>query len=180
MALTFAVGAEKGRKRAEAVMWRPQDVQSAVRGRSTGSANTRSDEPTSRFRSSPKNTGRHHASGGYGALLFFAVLWAVMALVWGIPVWVWVAYAGLSLWCFATYAYDKRQAQSGGWRTPESTLHTLALLGGWPGALLAQQWLRHKSSKAAFRTVFWFTVGLNMLALVWLISPLGRAYLPAM
>ncbi|MOA42630.1 hypothetical protein D3C78_1646950 [compost metagenome] len=44
------------------------------------------------------------------------------------------------------------------WRTPERTLHWLALLGGWPGAMLAQYWFRHKSTKPAFRRWFWATV----------------------
>lgn len=180
MALTFAVGSEKGKKRATAVKWRPQDVQPATRQRGSGVPPKRSAISSQRAPGSAKNTASNQATGSYGTLLLFAVLWAVLALVWGIPGWVWAAYASLSLWCFATYAYDKRQAQSGGWRTPESTLHTLALLGGWPGALLAQQWLRHKSSKASFRTVFWFTVGLNMAGLLWLLSPQGRSYLPVM
>jgi uncharacterized membrane protein YsdA (DUF1294 family) len=43
-------------------------------------------------------------------------------------------------------------------KTPESNLHLLALAGGWPGALFAQQFLRHKSAKAEFRGTFWVTV----------------------
>lgn len=53
------------------------------------------------------------------------------------------------------YAMDKSAAVGGGWRIRESRLHLLALVGGWPGALLAQQVLRHKTSKAGFRGVFW-------------------------
>ncbi len=52
-------------------------------------------------------------------------------------------------------------------------MHTLALAGGWPGALLAQQWLRHKSAKQEFRAVFWATVVLNVAGLVLLCSPWG-------
>ncbi|MFK7790401.1 MAG: DUF1294 domain-containing protein [Phycisphaeraceae bacterium] len=58
--------------------------------------------------------------------------------------------------CF--YAWDKRQARKRGWRIPEKRLHVLSLLGGWPGALLGQRWLRHKSIKSKFRVVFWLTV----------------------
>jgi uncharacterized membrane protein YsdA (DUF1294 family) len=50
----------------------------------------------------------------------------------------------------------------------------LALACGWPGALLAQQWLRHKSAKQEFRAVFWVTVVLNVAGLVAMSSPWGR------
>src|SRR5207342_554109 len=67
------------------------------------------------------------------------------------------------------YAYDKSAASRGRWRTKESTLHIVALLGGWPGALLAQDLFRHKSSKTEFQAVFWTTVVVNCGALVWLL-----------
>lgn len=78
---------------------------------------------------------------------------------------------------FLAYAADKSAARNGSWRTPESTLHLLALAGGWPGALLAQQFLRHKSAKREFRQVFWLTVALNVAAFVVLASPLARRML---
>jgi len=51
-------------------------------------------------------------------------------------------------------AFSKSAARKGAWRTQESTLHLLSLVGGWPGALVAQQKLRHKSKKQSFRFVF--------------------------
>ena len=45
---------------------------------------------------------------------------------------------------------------------PESTLHLFDLLGGWPGALIAQQQFRHKTVKASFQAGFWMTVVLNV------------------
>jgi uncharacterized membrane protein YsdA (DUF1294 family) len=90
------------------------------------------------------------------------------------PLWIAAAYAGMSLLTFVVYAIDKAAARAQRRRTPESTLHMLALAGGWPGALLAQQWLRHKSVKQPFRVVFWLTVVLNVAGLVLLCSPLGR------
>lgn len=77
--------------------------------------------------------------------------------------WIAAAYAGLSLITFVVYAIDKSAARRRGPRTPERTLHLLSLAGGWPGALLAQRWLRHKSAKASFRRVFWVTVAVNLL-----------------
>lgn len=107
----------------------------------------------------------------------FLVLYAAIAVVWHPPLWVAGAYLGLSLLTFIVYAMDKSAAKAQGWRTAESTLHLLALAGGWPGALLAQQWLRHKSSKREFRAVFWATVWLNLLGLVLLSSPWARRFL---
>ncbi|AUD59662.1 MULTISPECIES: DUF1294 domain-containing protein [Shewanella] len=74
-------------------------------------------------------------------------------------------YLTLSLLTFIAYAIDKSAAKRGKWRTKESTLHLLALMGGWPGALFAQNVLRHKSVKASFRNVFWLTVVANLAVL---------------
>lgn len=60
------------------------------------------------------------------------------------------------------YAWDKRQAKLSAHkkvnRTPERMLQLLSLLGGWPGALIAQQWLRHKSQKRRFIVVLWLCI----------------------
>jgi len=87
------------------------------------------------------------------------------------------AYALLSMITFIAYAIDKAAAQAGRWRTAESSLHMLALLGGWPGALLAQQTLRHKSKKGSFRVVLWATVILNCVGLAWLHTSAGHDFL---
>lgn len=76
-------------------------------------------------------------------------------------------YLTLSLLSFIAYAIDKSAAKQGKWRTKESTLHLLALMGGWPGALFAQNVLRHKSVKASFRNVFWLTVIANLAVLAY-------------
>ncbi len=74
-------------------------------------------------------------------------------------------YAVASVLAFVMYLWDKTSAESGRWRTPENTLHLFALIGGWPGALLAQRKYRHKTRKVSFRRVFWMTVALNCAAL---------------
>lgn len=56
------------------------------------------------------------------------------------------------------YMFDKNSARSNAQRTPENTLHIFSLLGGWPGALLAQRMFRHKSSKRSFQNAYWVTV----------------------
>ncbi|MCM0084364.1 DUF1294 domain-containing protein [Geomonas sp. Red32] len=75
-------------------------------------------------------------------------------------------YAAASLLTFLLYAADKTAARNGAWRIPELTLHTASLLGGWPGGLLAQRLLRHKSSKRSFQLVFWLTVAANTLTAI--------------
>lgn len=70
-----------------------------------------------------------------------------------------------SVVCFIAYALDKSAARRGQRRTPERSLLLLGLCGGWPGALLAQRWLRHKSSKTSFQLKFWLTVAINLAAL---------------
>lgn len=102
---------------------------------------------------------------------------ALSILFWKVPGQVAGAHLLLSLACFVVYWRDKRAAERAGRRTPEKTLHILALIGGWPGALLAQQLLRHKSLKAEFRSAFWATVLFNVAGFIWLASPSGRAVL---
>ncbi|MES2791386.1 MAG: DUF1294 domain-containing protein [Planctomycetota bacterium] len=70
--------------------------------------------------------------------------------------------AVMSLICFITYGFDKRRAVRGGRRVPERTLHIMALLGGWPGAMFGQKQFRHKTQKLSFRIVFWLVVFLHI------------------
>ena len=114
------------------------------------------------------------------AIPAFLAVYTVVAAVWKLPLWVAGLYVGASAVTFIVYALDKAAANNGAWRTAESTLHMLALVGGWPGALLAQQFLRHKSTKQPFRQVFWATALLNVVALVLLASPLRQTVLSAM
>lgn len=94
-----------------------------------------------------------------------------------VPVSLALAYFALSVITFLAYAIDKSKAQSGSWRTQESTLHLFALIGGWPGAAIAQQLLRHKSKKAEFRIAFWLTVVANLGVLYWLLFANGKHWL---
>lgn len=110
------------------------------------------------------------------ALLFFAVA-GISVVVTSLPLLIPVVYLVVSLITFIVYAFDKSAAQSGRWRTSEGTLHLLALAGGWPGALVAQQTLRHKSKKASFRFVFWVTVLVNCTAFIWIHTSDGRTSL---
>ncbi len=69
-----------------------------------------------------------------------------------------LGYGGMSLLAYAAYAVDKAAARRRRRRVPERTLHLLSLLGGWPGALLAQRRLRHKTGKPRFQAMFRATV----------------------
>lgn len=160
--LEFAMRVEGGKPRAHKVAWRKLagTAQHPAAARSGGHAPRRA-------------TGR----SSYFAILVFVLIFLAVGTVWGIPSWVASLYGVLSLITFFAYWKDKVAAQAGRWRTPESTLHALALLGGWPGAIVAQQWLRHKSSKSGFQVVFCLTVLLNVAALVWLHSPWAGEWL---
>lgn len=108
-------------------------------------------------------------------VIFFAYLLSTSAggkLPWAVPGW----YAVLSVLTYVAYRADKAAAVRGTWRTQEQTLHALSLAGGWPGALVAQRWLRHKSTKASFLATYFFTVAINLGALIWFVQA-GRSLL---
>lgn len=113
------------------------------------------------------------AARAFALAAIFLLIVAVMTVFAMLPVLVLWIYLGMSAVSFGLYAIDKNAARKGDQRTPEKTLHWLALLGGWPGAMYAQQLFRHKSSKASFRIVFWVTLMLNVSALGFLVSPEG-------
>lgn len=89
-------------------------------------------------------------------------------------------YATASLLAYVAYAMDKSAARRGAWRTKESTLHLLALAGGWPGALIAQRRFRHKSRKQSFQNVFRVSAFLNCCALAFMLTPAGGELLQAL
>ncbi|MDH0868275.1 DUF1294 domain-containing protein [Mitsuaria sp. GD03876] len=149
----------------------PQARGAARSGARSGSAPPSGGAPASRATRSTRG-----AAADTGASLWlvpgFALLVLLTHLAWPLPRGLWGTYLAMSFATFIVYALDKRAARLGQWRVKESTLHGLALLCGWPGALLAQHLLRHKSAKPAFRRWFWLSVALNILAFVCLFTPL--------
>lgn len=113
------------------------------------------------------------------ALGIFALAYLVSTLVWKLPLLVGAAYLGMSVICAAFYWHDKSAARSGEWRTSEGTLILLGILCGWPGAIVAQQLLRHKTTKQSFRVMHWFSVVLNLGLLLLAGTPLLRILLKA-
>jgi uncharacterized membrane protein YsdA (DUF1294 family)/cold shock CspA family protein len=107
---------------------------------------------------------------------FFLAL-AAAVLMQRLPFHILGLYAVASTVTFFVYARDKSAAKKDVWRTSEDALHALSLIGGWPGAFIAQELLRHKSRKQSFRIVFWITVAVNCGGLAWLLSPAGSAAL---
>ncbi|MGQ3050660.1 MAG: DUF1294 domain-containing protein [Roseateles sp.] len=105
----------------------------------------------------------------------FASFVLASRLLWGLPNWFWGAYSAMSMATFIVYWLDKRAAARGGWRVAENTLHALSLACGWPGALLAQHLLRHKSAKREFRRIYWLTVLVNIAAFVAVFTPLLKS-----
>ncbi|SEA19113.1 DUF1294 domain-containing protein [Microbulbifer marinus] len=92
-----------------------------------------------------------------------------------------VAYliSAASLLAIVLYAKDKWAAVHGRWRVRESTLHAVALGGGWPGALIAQALFNHKRSKRRFIIAFWITVIINCSLLLWIFTDRNGAQLAA-
>jgi uncharacterized membrane protein YsdA (DUF1294 family) len=115
----------------------------------------------------------------YLPVVVFAPLLVLSFCLGYTPLWVPACFLVVSLMAFVIYYRDKRAAVTGAWRTPESTLHMLALMCGWPGAVIAQQTLRHKTQKKSFRTVFWLTVTINVAAFAWLHTVDGKRLLQA-
>ena len=118
---------------------------------------------------------RHRAAvapGVWVALLIAAAVGGAVSTLYlqgYVPVLLPVAYGVMSLVTFLMYAIDKGAAESGRRRVPEGRLHLLELLCGWPGALVGQQFFRHKTRKTSFQVVFWFYVILNLSVLGWLL-----------
>ncbi len=72
-----------------------------------------------------------------------------------------IGVAGISIMAWVAMSFDKKRAVTGQWRTPESTLHLLELLGGWPASFVAQRIFRHKIVKAPYQFSFWCIVVLH-------------------
>ncbi|MBW8851405.1 MAG: DUF1294 domain-containing protein [Xanthomonadales bacterium] len=122
-----------------------------------------------RFATAPVRPTAAPRRGWFGPVLAgaFALALAGLIATGRLPVHAGTLYGVMSVVTLIVYGVDKQAATAGRWRTPEVHLHLLALLGGWPGALLAQRWFRHKSSKAEFQRVFRAIVVINLLALGW-------------
>lgn len=121
---------------------------------------------------------RHNFPTRWGAATLFAIplfllVFTVMDMIWRVPYWIAGLYLIMSAACFIAYTIDKAAAVAGRRRISEATLIFLGLVGGWPGAIIAQQVLRHKSIKAEFRSSFWGSVVVNIVLFIAFNSPLA-------
>lgn len=98
------------------------------------------------------------------ALSFLIVIAALALGGWLEMSWL-ILYYGTSLITYSCYSRDKTAALNARRRTPESTLHMMSLVGGWPGALIAQALLQHKTRKPSFLIAYWSTAIINCIAL---------------
>ena len=103
------------------------------------------------------------------ATLFFVIVGGLVARD-DVPGLLLAGYGLISVFAFSIYGADKSAAVQGTWRISEATLHLLALVGGWPGALVARHVFRHKTTKQPFRTIFWLTVVAHCAALALFVS----------
>jgi len=100
-------------------------------------------------------------------LAAFGLAYALVALVRGTAWWVDALYLGASALCLVAYGLDKLAARAGRDRVPEAMLLSLGLIGGWPGAIVAQQVFRHKTVTRRFRVLFWLTAASNVAVFAW-------------
>lgn len=152
---------------------RPGHTQPPGRPRRADQPGSRAPARTGTSRRAPA-TARH--AQPVGPVLVLMLVWLVLLVAGAFTgrfTWLVLPAAfALNLVTFYTYWQDKHAARQGAWRIKEDTLHLLGLAGGWPGAWFAHQILRHKSSKQAFRAVYWATAILNTTALlVWVALP---------
>ena len=164
---------EVGGKGPRAMAVRPLGAQGGAPARAgagpTPRARPRQDERP-RAGQRPGTGPRRGADPRLGAPYLAALLLWGALLGWGwwrgaLPLTLLGGLLALNIVTFLSYVVDKSAAERGQWRTPENTLHALAMAGGWPAAWLAQRALRHKSRKAAFLSVYVMTVLLHLGAL---------------
>ncbi len=143
-------------------------------------ARTRGGRARRRPRAPAPRPARGRLLADLAALAVVAAHACVLLLMWKagvLPAWALAGFAALSALTLAAYARDKRAAVAATRRTPELTLHLLELSGGWPGALLAQRWLRHKNRKLRYQFAFWACVLLHEATLghLWRLLATGAA-----
>jgi uncharacterized membrane protein YsdA (DUF1294 family)/cold shock CspA family protein len=128
----------------------------------------------------PNRQGICASRSSFAPLVFtslFAFFVIAVTLAGRLPPAVIATYAVTSIATYLVYWSDKAAAQRGRWRARESSLLFLGLAGGWPGAVVAQRVLRHKTRKSGFQAAFWGTVVVNSVFLGWFLTDTGSLLL---
>lgn len=73
----------------------------------------------------------------------------------------------LSLLVMFLYGLDKAHAATHRWRVPEVYFHLLELMGGWPGALMAQNDFRHKTRMSSYLWILRGIIAIHLM--IWVI-----------
>lgn len=150
----------------------PDGKKEAIRIQAAPSATGKRNIP--RHRTKPWDTASLVVLGG------FILSYLLITVVWSLSIYVGVAYLSVSLICAAFYWADKHSAQTGAWRISEATLLMLGAFCGWPGAIVAQHLLQHKTTKPSFRFEHWGSVIVNLVFFYLLTTPLLRTILRAL
>ena len=96
---------------------------------------------------------------GFAAFLFHFTIEGKL------PPFVIAVYIAMGIMTYYIYSEDKDMAINNERRISEQRLLALSFLGGWVGALIAQQKFRHKTKKISFQMSFWTTVFFNIMLL---------------
>ncbi|MBB5639940.1 DUF1294 domain-containing protein [Cryobacterium roopkundense] len=171
-ALSFEVEVAHGKRRAVRVRSAALVGGGAAPARSAVDGRSRDARPSARSGRAGRGTGR----ASYLAIVVFVAGALTVNGYWALSYGVIGVYLLASVVTFILYAVDKSRAQSGGWRVSENTLLLAGLLGGWPGAIVAQQVLRHKTRKKSFLSVFWMSVVANLVIFVLVTTPAFRVF----
>lgn len=102
------------------------------------------------------------------AVLLVLVFTSAVSLHWTSDVYLGstVLFSVITFWAMAL---DKSKAGRGKRRISELSLHTLELLGGWPGSMLGQRTFHHKTRKLTYQAVFWGIVFVHLALIAWTI-----------
>jgi uncharacterized membrane protein YsdA (DUF1294 family) len=128
-----------------------------------------SDQPATRrsrpLRSTPDGAGWISPYLFYGAIAFLppiALTWFIVSAQGWDLLFTWLVVQNVMT--FLVYGYDKLIAPSGIMRVPDSILLLEVLVGGFIGAPLACELLRHKTQKLPFRQRFWIA---EIISVAW-------------
>lgn len=73
----------------------------------------------------------------------------------------------INIAAFIAFGIDKYKAKRDKWRIPESTLLTMAVLGGSIGALAGMKIWRHKTLHNKFRIGIPMILALQIIVIIW-------------